>query len=167
MGTLTFAVERFNTGFVADTGIRESMEDTYLIIQDMGLEECVKISLFAVIDGHGGVWCAHFIRKRLENELRAQLNDPIHGFKRHQHGNVNECISNALIRTFNIIDEAYLKEMPEVAHRCGSAACLMLIVGNRIFTANVGDSRAVLSRKGTAINLSYDHKPVNNLFLLI
>jgi serine/threonine protein phosphatase PrpC len=36
----------------------------------MGLDECMKMSLFAVIDGHGGDWCAHFMRKRLEREIR-------------------------------------------------------------------------------------------------
>jgi protein phosphatase 1L len=30
----------------------------------------MKVSLFAVLDGHGGDWCAHFLRKRLEQELR-------------------------------------------------------------------------------------------------
>jgi hypothetical protein len=32
MGLLTYAVERFATGVIADVGIRTSMEDTYLII---------------------------------------------------------------------------------------------------------------------------------------
>jgi serine/threonine protein phosphatase PrpC len=42
----------------------------------------MKISLFAVIDGHGGEWCAHFIRKRLESEVRNHLNDSVHGFRK-------------------------------------------------------------------------------------
>ena len=69
-GLLTFAAERFNTGIVADVGVRKDMEDTYVIVHDLGLEEVVKISLFSVIDGHGGDWCAHYIRKRLEAEIR-------------------------------------------------------------------------------------------------
>lgn len=83
MGLLTFAVERYNTGVVADIGIRGSMEDTYVIAQDIGIENFMKFSLFVVIDGHGGDWCAHFLRKKLETEVRRQLNDPVFGIRKH------------------------------------------------------------------------------------
>jgi protein phosphatase 1G len=43
----------------------------------------------------------------------------------------------------------------------GCTACVVLITPTRIFTANAGDSRAVLCRKGHALPLSYDHKPEN------
>ncbi len=41
----------------------------------------------------------------------------------------------------------------------GCTANVVLITPNKIFTANAGDSRSILSRKGTAIPLSFDHKP--------
>jgi serine/threonine protein phosphatase PrpC len=44
------------------------------------------------------------------------------------------------------IDEDYFKELPDIATKCGAAACCIIIFGNRIFSANVGDSRAVLCR---------------------
>jgi serine/threonine protein phosphatase PrpC len=34
-------------------------------------------------------------------------------------------------------------------------------MGNDLFCANAGDSRAVLCRDGVAVNLSEDHKPMN------
>lgn len=66
----------------------------------------------------------------------------------------------ALKRAFKALDEAYYKEQKDVAHKCGAAACIVLVIGGRVFTANVGDSRAVLCRNGQAMNLSNDHKTV-------
>ena len=46
--------------------------------------------------------------------------------------------------------------------RSGCAAVALLITpDNRLFCANAGDSRCVLSRAGVAVPLSYDHKPDN------
>jgi protein phosphatase 1L len=119
----------------------------------------MKFSLFAVIDGHGGDWCAHYIRKRLADELRKQLDDPVLGVRVTK--SMNECIASAFSRTFKAIDEGYFEELKEVSHKCGAAMCLTLIVGNRVYTANVGDSRAVLCRNSQAFNLSNDHKTVS------
>ena len=49
-----------------------------------------------------------------------------------------------------------LKDHPVHA---GCTAVVTLRVGNRLFTANCGDSRAVLCRAGKALPLSFDHKP--------
>jgi serine/threonine protein phosphatase PrpC len=46
----------------------------------------------------------------------------------------------------------------DVANLCGATAVVCLIVGNRMFCANVGDARAVLCRNGKAIDMSRDHK---------
>ena len=40
----------------------------------------------------------------------------------------------------------------------GSAAAWVFIVGNRVFSCNVGDCRAVLCKKGEAVNLTHDQK---------
>ena len=41
----------------------------------------------------------------------------------------------------------------------GCTACVALIKDKKLFVANAGDSRCVISRKGQACNLSKDHKP--------
>ena len=43
--------------------------------------------------------------------------------------------------------------------RSGCTACVACICGNRIYCANAGDSRGVLSRRGRQVPLSFDHKP--------
>ncbi|KHJ90196.1 protein phosphatase 2C [Oesophagostomum dentatum] len=45
----------------------------------------------------------------------------------------------------------------------GTTACVCLINKQRIVVANSGDSRAVLCRDGTAIDLSLDHKPEDDI----
>lgn len=43
----------------------------------------------------------------------------------------------------------------------GSCAIVAMLVEQRVFVVNVGDSRAIMSTDGGnyCINLSYDHKP--------
>lgn len=57
-----------------------------------------------------------------------------------------------------------MRELPEVVSgedKSGSTAVCTLISPSHIFLANCGDSRAVLSRGGTAFFSTADHKPVN------
>ena len=59
-------------------------------------------------------------------------------------------------------DEAFYRavhcaEEPELD--AGATALAVLVLGACLLVANAGDSRAVLSRRGRAIDLSRDHKP--------
>jgi len=69
-------------------------------------------------------------------------------------------IHDCLVKTIEETDMQFYKEYNEYSLTCGSAAIVVIIAGDRIISANVGDSRAVISRGGQAINLSKDHKPV-------
>lgn len=48
-----------------------------------------------------------------------------------------------------------------LAECCGCTSWVCLIVGDQVYCANAGDSRAVLSKGKKAIPLSFDHKPSN------
>lgn len=44
-----------------------------------------------------------------------------------------------------------------ISYQTGSTAAVAIIIGNRIYTANAGDSWVVISCEGWAINLTKDH----------
>ena len=47
----------------------------------------------------------------------------------------------------------------KIAYRSGTTAIAALVTPTKLIVANIGDSRAVLSRNGQAVPLSRDHKP--------
>lgn len=114
--------------------------------------------MYAVFDGHGGDWCAKFITQRFEEEIKKNMLDPEKGLFGTKQVPFNECIHNVLDKSFKNLDERYYNERNHLANKCGSTACVVFIIGAHIFCANIGDSRAVLSKNGKAINLSMDHK---------
>lgn len=56
-------------------------------------------------------------------------------------------------------DEAILSHNPDLGRGGSTAVTAILINGEKLWIANVGDSRAVLSKRGKAIQMSIDHEP--------
>ncbi|CAI9104035.1 OLC1v1002642C2 [Oldenlandia corymbosa var. corymbosa] len=105
-----------------------------------------ELGLFAIFDGHLGDSVPAYLQKHLfSNILKEEefWTDP------------NRAISKAYERT----DQAILSHNPDLG-RGGSTAVTAILVNSRLlWVANVGDSRAVLSRRGQAIQMSIDHEP--------
>jgi len=89
-------------------------------------------------------------------ELKAQLEDVLTGIENSD--DLNKSIETCLKRAFQITDENYEKMYPKESKQCGSTAVFCLFVGNKLYIANLGDARAILSRSGVALDLSVDHK---------
>jgi len=66
----------------------------------------------------------------------------------------------ALEKAFLKLDEK-VSEKKEYAADTGTTSCVVLMTEDKIYCANAGDSRGVLSRAGKAVELSHDHKPDN------
>lgn len=82
---------------------------------------------------------------------------------------LDQVIYEALYRCFVLTDRAFLRQqlsrlkVSGVRNGPGGAAVVACLVGQTIWCANTGDARCVLSRKGRALQLSVDHKPVSPL----
>ncbi|KAM4105741.1 hypothetical protein ACB094_04G015300 [Castanea mollissima] len=63
------------------------------------------------------------------------------------------------VEVFKQTDADYLNEEKGQQKDAGSTATTALLLGDRLLVANVGDSRVVACRAGSAIPLSIDHKP--------
>lgn len=67
----------------------------------------------------------------------------------------------AIANAYKKTDKAILEECSEMGG--STAVTVILISGNRLLVANVGDSRAVLNRNGVAVQLSIDHEPTSEI----
>lgn len=110
------------------------------------------VDFFVVCDGHGGADVAKFIAPELEkcfmkNNLRFPLS----------HNYIN--------KQYEIIQKKLLYHPKKIAKKCGCTALVVVRYLDKnkkenIQVINLGDCRAVLSKRGLAIPLSKDQKPL-------
>ncbi|XP_062574091.1 protein phosphatase 1L-like [Saccostrea cucullata] len=133
-------------------GRRPHMEDRFNIVID--LEE-TGTSIFGIFDGHGGEFAAEFTEKTLFKYLMVRI---MSSSLDDQTGNFTEMIIEEVLR----VDTQLMQIARNNSDISGTTALFAFLRGDILTVANVGDSRGVLCDKnGTAIPLSYDHKPYN------
>jgi len=139
-------------------GYRDNMEDEFFVA-DNG-------RFAAVFDGHGGPTVSEILKRRLYNDFREHLksmewergNDIDTSKNIPSIGSHNSALRNALKQ----IDIDILKDK-DLRYQ-GSTAVMLLQHESKdgfrtLISANIGDSRAILSKRGNAIHLTRDHKP--------
>ena len=113
-----------------------------------------KISYFAIFDGHGGEECSEFLKNNYMNYLIENANFPFD-------------IKLSMIESFQKIEDDFFKlkckDNLEDSDKSGSCALVSVIFDNKIYIANIGDSRAIMSiGGGTKVKqLTADQKPDN------
>ncbi|XP_048362387.1 integrin-linked kinase-associated serine/threonine phosphatase 2C [Sphaerodactylus townsendi] len=156
-------------GYVAERkGEREEMQDAHVILNDI-TEECsplpapiIRVSYFAVFDGHGGVRASKYAAQNLHQNL-------IRKFPKGEIPSVEKTIRRCLLDTFKHTDEEFLRQASsqKPAWKDGSTATCVLVIDNTLYIANLGDSRAILcryneeSQKYAALSLSKEHNPTH------
>lgn len=136
-------------------GSRLSMEDEYFVDNDGHFA--------AVFDGHGGGGVSAYLRDNLYRKIDQKLSKKeahiIHG----KHGPTLSSKIKAIREAFDETDDDVL-DKDDLQYQGSTAVAVMVHQdeeqGNRtLISANLGDSRAILSRRGVAVDLTRDHKP--------
>ena len=122
---------------------RQSMEDIGIMIPDLTTD--YKVSLFGIFDGHGGTDVVKFVKNRLPQLIKIYLNDlfPVEIAFKNAFKKVDE--------ELKFFDSEYI----------GTTATLILIKDNKIYCANVGDTKAYIIYDKTYKQISNDHKCTN------
>lgn len=131
-------------GGASQKGRRRYMEDTFRAVPMVG--DDARRGFFGVFDGHGGRKAADFAAEYLAEFATRGI--------------------NSLDEVGNVFTEAFLnadKQFCETAEKeglgDGTTAVVAYLRDGKMIVANVGDSRAVLSRGGLATAVTEDHKP--------
>ncbi|KAK9110705.1 hypothetical protein Sjap_018765 [Stephania japonica] len=105
-----------------------------------------ELGLFAIYDGHLGESVPAYLQKNLLSNILKEEEffiDP------------NKSIQKAYEQT----DKAILSNSSDLGRGGSTAVTAILINGQKLWVANVGDSRAVISKSGKAIQMTTDHEP--------
>eukprot|EP01018_Ginkgo_biloba_P019532 Gb_23930 [translate_table: standard] len=101
------------------------------------------VGLFGVFDGHGGSRAAEYLKQHLfENLIK--------------HPQFATDTKLALTETYQQTDSEFLKAESSIYRDDGSTASTAVLVGDRLYVANVGDSRAVILKAGEDVCLVID-----------
>jgi len=186
VGRTGFSVNRFDYGISEAIGARPTMEDRTIVVQSLmadptdgyynnepkdTLNELAMTTFAAVFDGHGGDECSNYLvdamPRNIRNHMLAEreaLRTALENSRNPRGGQEqSEDAASELMR--RILKTAYLRTdkdfiTPKSAPQSGSTAATIVLMGRRLFAANVGDSRVVLCRSGgQCVELTSDHKP--------
>ncbi|PSR95335.1 Protein like [Actinidia chinensis var. chinensis] len=128
-----------------------AMED-YLVAEFKRVDDN-DLGLFAIFDGHMGHKVANYLQSHLFNNI----------LKEHDFWKDTE---SAIRRAYHTTD-AYILEQSDALGKGGSTAVTAILINSqKLVVANVGDSRAVISKKGVATQLSVDHEPSKEMKMI-
>ncbi|KAL4434407.1 hypothetical protein ABPG75_000848 [Micractinium tetrahymenae] len=150
-------------------GMRPYMEDRHTIVSSFqprtstgqAVQDGVYRAYAAVFDGHNGASAADHVADRLHHVLAAEHamrtctgeGPPATALQE------EERIAAALVHSFEAVDREIMTRCRLEGTKGGATGLVVLRVGNQLYAAHCGDTRAVMSRNGEALRLTEDHKP--------
>lgn len=161
VGRTGFSVNRFDYGLSEEMGHRQTMEDACAIVQHLDIAPLNSInfspqSFFGVYDGHGGAQASAYLSQYLHinvadallgiaDDLNAELEcmstDEAPAWER-----IDKLVIQVLKASFLKTDADFISTATSAHAQHGSTATTGLLLGQRLYCANVGDSRTLLCR---------------------
>jgi integrin-linked kinase-associated serine/threonine phosphatase 2C len=155
-------------GYIGERrGEREDMQDAHTIIDDFTPEfaslpnKTSRVAYYGVFDGHAGNRASTYTAEHLHQNIKSCLP------KGNVH-NLDREVKKCLLESFKKTDEDFLREAANASPswKDGSTVAALLVLDNTLYSANLGDSKAILCRvttdgKRTIIPLTKDHNPTN------
>jgi len=142
---------RFKVGYYDTIGNRDEMEDSMTICGSMNKRD--YMDYFALFDGHGGKSVSHHLANTLHEKIIVKMKE--YSTKGPEIDLKDDDMISVFEESFSEMD----KEIAKKACRSGATGLVALIIRNKIYCANAGDSRAILASGKQAFRLSRDHKP--------
>ncbi|KAK4786733.1 hypothetical protein SAY86_010566 [Trapa natans] len=121
-----------------------AMED--YVVSDFKQVQGKELGLFAIFDGHSGHDVANYLQTHLFSKI---LDQPDFWTE----------TEDAIRKAYRDTDNEILEKAMVLGKGGSTAVTAILLNGEKLVVANVGDSRAVISRNGVAKQLSVDHEP--------
>ncbi|CAD5125139.1 DgyrCDS13382 [Dimorphilus gyrociliatus] len=138
---------------VAYQGQRQTMEDRMNIIRSGKVGD-----IYSVFDGHGGEFAVEFVEKMLISRLLTRLYKPFSNGLKGRY--LQSMIRQEIAYVANLLN----KIEDESGEKSGTTVCVTLKKNDKIYIANVGDSRAlVCTNDNKIIQITRDHKPNDKL----
>ncbi|XP_020496812.1 protein phosphatase 1F [Labrus bergylta] len=129
---------------------RRKMEDKHLALAEFnqlfGIKDGVKRAYYAVFDGHGGVDAAIFAATHLHVSLSRQES-------------LQSDAAAAFRSAFTHTDDMFRCRAKRERLRSGTTGVSVLIQGQELTVAWLGDSQVILVRRGQTVTLMDPHKP--------
>jgi serine/threonine protein phosphatase PrpC len=122
-------------------------QDSFLVLPHLG--EYRRTHFFAVADGHGvnGKPVSEYVKSVLAKEVEQSIKYTFDQAKINQRVVDSTEVKEQLDKSFHKVTDGLYKSSGINLRFSGSTCVSVLIVGNKVFCANVGDSRATLARR--------------------
>ncbi|WIA44540.1 hypothetical protein OEZ86_007274 [Tetradesmus obliquus] len=141
-----------------DDAAANGREQQHAAVTHDGVGRCYA----AIFDGHNGAGAAETAARKLHLLLASH---PALRLYRGETGppavvkQEEAAVGSALKQAFRQVDDMVLSTARHEGTRDGATALVLLRLGNALYAAHAGDSRAVLCRDAAAYRLTEDHKP--------